>query len=138
MVALGWDYAFPINKPLWTSSYVLFSCGWASILLGMLIYVIDVRHKDRWTNPALVFGMNPLFIFALSALVAKTLALIKVPYDGGMISMQPFLFKTIFIPLGGLFTDDLRLASLFFAIFYIVLFWLIARILYKKNIFIKL
>ena len=52
--------------------------------------------------------------------------------------MQPFLFKTIFIPLGGLFTDDLRLASLFFAIFYIVLFWLIARILYKKNIFIKL
>lgn len=138
MVALGWDYAFPINKPMWTSSYVLFSCGWASILLGMLIYVIDVRHKDRWTNPALVFGMNPLFIFALSALVAKTLALIKVPYDGGMLSMQPFLFKTIFIPLGGLFTDDLRLASLFFAIFYIVLFWLIARILYKKNIFIKL
>ena len=71
-------------------------------------------------------------------MVAKTLALIKVPYDGGMITMQPFLFKTIFIPLGGLFTDDLRLASLFFAIFYIVLFWLIARILYKKNIFIKL
>lgn len=138
MVALGWDLAFPINKPLWTSSYVLFTCGWASMLLGMLIYMIDVRHKDRWTNPALVFGMNPLFIFVLAGLVAKTLSLIKVPYDGAMISLQPFLFKTIFIPLGGLFTDDLRLASLFFAIFYIVVFWLIARILYVKKIFIKL
>ena len=108
------------------------------MLLGMLIYMIDVRHKDRWTNPALVFGMNPLFIFVLAGLVAKTLSLIKVPYDGAMISLQPFLFKTIFIPLGGLFTDDLRLASLFFAIFYIVVFWLIARILYVKKIFIKL
>lgn len=138
MVALGWDYAFPINKPLWTSSYVLFTCGWASILLGMLVYIIDVRGKDRWTNPALVFGMNPLFIFVLAGLVAKTLALIKVPYDGGTLSMQPFLFRTVFIPLGKVFTEDLRLASLFFAIFYIVLFWLIARILYVKKIFIKL
>ena len=138
MVALAWDYAFPINKPMWSSSYVLFSCGWASILLGMFIYIIDVKRKDRWTNPALVFGMNPLFIFVLAGLVAKTLAMIKVPYDGGMIAMQPFLFKTIFIPLGSIFTDDLRLASLFFAIFYNVLFWLIARILYVKKIFIKL
>ena len=138
MAGLAWDLAFPINKPLWTSSYVFFSCGWASVLLGMFIYVIDVSKKDKWTNPLLTFGMNPLFIFVMAGLVAKTLALIKVPYDGGMISMQPYLFKTIFIPLGGLVTDDLRFASLLFALFYIIVFWLLARILYIKKIFIKL
>ncbi|MDD4819797.1 MAG: DUF5009 domain-containing protein [Flavobacteriales bacterium] len=138
MIGLAWDLAFPINKPIWSSSYVFFTCGWASVLLGMCIYIIDVKKKDRLVNPLLTFGMNPLFIFMMAGLVAKTMALIKIPYQDTVLSLQPYLYKTVFVPLGGFITEDPRFASLLWALFYIIIFWLIAHILYKKNIFIKL
>ena len=138
MIGLAWDLGFPINKPLWTSSYVFFTCGWASLLLGMCIFVIDVKKKDRWTSPFIAFGMNPLIMFVLAGVIVKTMSLIKIPYNDSTLSLQPYLYRTIFVPLAQLVTDDPRLASLLWALFFICVLWVIARIMYKKNIFIKL
>ncbi|HOI48626.1 MAG TPA: DUF5009 domain-containing protein [Prolixibacteraceae bacterium] len=131
---LLWGQFFPINKPLWTSSYVLYTAGWASLVLALLIWMIDLKGYSRWTTFFVVFGMNPLFIFALSGLWAKTLTrLIRFPgIDGKMTNGYTWLYREIFVPLAG----DLN-GSLLFAISHVLIFWLIGLILYKKKIFIK-
>ena len=68
------DYAFPINKSLWSASYVLVTCGLASLLLGLLIWVIDICGKRRWSVFFESFGANPLFIFVLSGILSITMA----------------------------------------------------------------
>jgi Uncharacterized conserved protein len=131
---LIWGIVFPINKPLWTSSYVLYAAGWACIVLAILIWVIDVKGHSKWTSFFLVFGMNPLFIFALSGLWAKTLwqmVHISMP-DGSSQSGSAWLYSQVFQPLAG----DIN-GSLLYAISHVILFWLIGYVLYKKKIFIK-
>lgn len=135
-VAAGliWGQFFPINKPLWTSSYVLYSAGWASLLLALLVWVIDLRGYIKWASFFVVFGMNPLFIFALSGLWAKTLGRIihgTLP-DGTSTSGYNWLYQQVFVPIAG----DLN-GSLLFALTHIVFFWLIGYALYKKKIYIK-
>lgn len=131
---LLWGLVFPINKPLWTSSYVLYTAGWACIVLSVFIWIIDLKGFTRWTSFFVVFGMNPLFIFALSGLWAKTLGrLIHVTLaDGTVVSGNGWLYNQVFMPLAG----ELN-GSLLFAISHVVFFWLIGYILYKKSIFIK-
>ncbi|MDF1546889.1 MAG: DUF5009 domain-containing protein [Bacteroidales bacterium] len=68
-----WGLVFPINKPLWTSSYVLYTAGWALLLLTVLIWLIDIKNFKKWTGFFVIFGMNPLFIYALSILWVKFL-----------------------------------------------------------------
>ena len=134
VAGLIWGLAFPINKPLWSSSYVLYTAGWASIVLALLIWIIDLKGYSRWTSFFVVFGMNPLFIFALSGLCAKTMGrLVKISVENGdPISGSAWLYKQIFQSLAG----DLN-GSLLFAISHVLVFWLIGYVLYKKKIFIK-
>lgn len=135
-VAAGllWNFYLPINKPLWTGSYVLYTAGLACLVLGLLILIIDQKGYTRWTSFFVVFGMNPLFIFALSGLWAKILGrLIKfTAEDGSTINGYTWAYKNLFQSWAG----DIN-GSLLFAISHIILFWLIGYILHKKKIYIK-
>lgn len=135
-VAAGalWGLVLPINKPLWTGSYVLYTAGLASFGLGLLIWIIDLKSYKKWTQFFLVFGMNPLFIFALSGLWAKIFSrMIKVTAaDGTVTNGYTWTYKTLFQSWAG----DIN-GSLLFAIAHVLLFWFIGWVLYKKKIFIK-
>ncbi len=129
-----WGYVFPVNKPLWTSSYVLYTAGQAAILFGILIYVIDLKNYKSWTSFFMVFGMNPLFIFALSGIWATAMwMLIRFENaEGSVITGSGWLYNTIFVPLAGNLNG-----SLLYAIAHVLFFWLIGLVLYKRKIFIK-
>ena len=128
--AMVWDYWFPINKSLWTSSYVLYTAGLAMVMLAFFIWLIDVKKYGKWAHPFVVFGTNPLFVYALSILWVKTIS--KIPseaYGNG----YSWLYQSVFVPIAGNMNG-----SLLFAVSHIVVFWLILLILYKKKIFIKI
>jgi len=132
ILALLWP--LPINKPIWSSSYVLYSCGLASILLSILIWIIDIRGKQKWAHPLLVYGMNPLFIFILAGIWADLLGLIQIPGPAGEhVSLKAFIYQNLLVPWAGEMNG-----SLFFALHFVVLFWLIGFILYRKKTFIKI
>jgi predicted acyltransferase len=133
-IGLIWGLFLPINKPLWTSSYVLYTAGWASVVLAVLIWVIDIKSYKKWTSFFVVFGMNPLFIFALSGLwVLTLLRIIRIDErEGNITNGYSWLYHQIFEPLAGPLNG-----SLLFALAHVCFFWLIAWILYRKKIFIK-
>ena len=133
-VGLVWALAFPIIKAIWSSSYVLYTAGWACLVLALLIWIIDLKGYSKWTSFFVVFGMNPLFIFALSGVWARILGrMIKISVAGGEpVSGSTWLYKQVFLPMAG----ELN-GSLLFAISHVVVFWLLGYVLYKKKIFIK-
>ncbi|WP_457611332.1 acyltransferase family protein [Lutibacter sp.] len=134
---LGWflGYLLPINKPLWTSSYVLYTAGWAMLILALLLWVIDVKGVKKWANPFIHFGTNPLFIFVFSGIYAKTIIyLVKFrSSDGEILTGYSYLYKNVFVPIAGNMNG-----SLLFAVTHIIFFWLLTYILYRKKIFIKI
>ena len=135
LIVLGviWDMWFPINKYIWTSSYVLFMGGMALNFLAFCYYVIEIKSIKWWTQPFLVFGMNAIASFFLSSLTAKILNIIKVnDINGNSISLKSYIFSNFFEP----YFEPIN-ASLAFAIFYVVLWYLIMLIFYRKKIFIK-
>lgn len=136
-VVLGyiWGLVFPINKSLWSSTFVCFSAGWAMIILAFLIWIIDVKKITVWSNPFIHFGTNPLFIFVFSGLYAKTMIyLIKISNSQGeTTSAFSYIYKNIFVPIAGNMNG-----SLLFAITHIVFFWCLVYLLYRNKIFIKI
>jgi predicted acyltransferase len=134
-VGFLWGLLFPINKPLWTSSYVLYAAGWALLVLALLVWIIDLKGYSRWTSFFVVFGMNPLFIFALSGIYAKSISRLVhfQEADGTVVNGYTWLYEHLFVPLA----SDPRVSSLLFALTHIVLFWLIGLVLYKNKVFIK-
>lgn len=129
-----WGFVFPINKPLWTSSYVLYTAGLAALLFAVLIYIIDLKKYRKWTLLFSVFGMNPLFLFVFSVLWGKTLRqLIGIPAaDGHTMAGSTWVYQNMFVPWAGLMNG-----SLAYALAHIVLFWLIGYVLFKCRIFVK-
>jgi predicted acyltransferase len=127
------DYAFPINKSLWSASYVLLTCGLASLLLALLIWIIDVCHKGEWLMPFESFGVNPLFIFVLSGLLAIIMANIRFTVGGETYSVWGYYYKQIMLPVFGE-----NGGSLVCALIYDALMWCIAYPLYRKKIYIKI
>jgi predicted acyltransferase len=130
LVAAGavWGIAFPINKPLWTSTYVVYATGFDLLLLAVLIWIIDILQVKRWTYFFEVFGKNPLFIYIIAWVVIVLLHLARI---GGP-------------PIGGLaykygFTSWLgdMDASLLFSIAYMLLIWLIGYWMDRKKIYVK-
>ncbi|MDH5590911.1 MAG: DUF5009 domain-containing protein [Gemmatimonadota bacterium] len=132
-LGLVWDLAFPINKNLWTSSYVVFTTGTALILLGVLYWAIDVKGwKGAWHKPLVVYGTNAIAVFVLSGMMAKMMGRIRVGGEGGT-SVHGWIHGTFFRSWLG----DLN-ASLAFALSYVV-FWLVLMwLLYRRRIFIKI
>jgi predicted acyltransferase len=129
----GWGFVFPINKQLWTSSYVLYTSGIATVVLAGLIWLVDVKGLKTWTKPFVIFGANAIFLYAASSICAKILLKIRFELDGKMISGYGYLYQTVFQPFAG----DLN-GSFLFALFHVFMFWLILAWMYRKKIFIKI
>ncbi|MBC5994470.1 acyltransferase family protein [Pontibacter cellulosilyticus] len=128
IIALVWDMSFPINKPLWTSSYVLHSVGLSLLILAGLILVIEIAGFVKWTYFFEAFGKNPLFIFALATLVIKLLNFIKI----GEISLQKWLYERLFLTW-----SEGETASLLFALSYMLMMWAIGFWMDRKRIYVK-
>jgi predicted acyltransferase len=134
-VVLGWAWNpfFPINKSLWTSSYVLFTGGLALQFLALCYWVIDIKGFRRWAWPFEVFGVNALALFVGTGLMVKLMGLIKIPRgDGTQISSQGWIFRNLFLSWASPIN-----ASLFYAIAFILLWLFLMWLLYRKRIYIK-
>lgn len=127
VVSLLWNIAMPINKSLWTSSYVLFSTGCAFFVLALFIWLVDINQQVKLVDPLLVYGSNPLFIYVFSWVWVATYQFIPVG-DG---SFYQYLYEL----LAGVMAP--KIASLAFALLHVALFWLISNELYRRKIFIK-
>jgi predicted acyltransferase len=135
LVALGWAWNsyFPINKPLWTSSYVLFTAGLGLQLLALCYWLIDIKGYRRWAWPFIVFGVNAIALFVGSGLMVKLMGLIKLPLgDGHTISSQGWIFRNLFLTWMSPINASLAYA-IAFVLFWLFLMWL----LYRKKIYIK-
>jgi predicted acyltransferase len=128
-IAVGelWALAFPINKSLWTSSYVMLTAGLALLALSACYWLVEVRGRRRWAIPLAVLGVNALVLFFLSTLVARLLSIIKVGAEGR--SLQAELFDRVFAPLASPVN-----ASLAYAAAYVVAWWALVCMLYRWNV----
>ncbi|HEX8038632.1 MAG TPA: DUF5009 domain-containing protein, partial [Chryseosolibacter sp.] len=126
--ALVWDMAFPVNKKIWTSSFVLLTVGLDLLILSVLIYIIEIYKRQRWTHFFVVFGRNPLFIYVLADLLITFMGMITVQGS----NLQEWLYQNVFGSFAGPF-----LASFLFAFFYMLLNWTVGYFLDKKGIYIR-
>lgn len=135
-----WDLNFPVNKRIWTSSYVMLSTGMAIAILCSMIYAIKVKGIRNWLTRFFdVFGKNALFVFALSAFLPRGLHLIRIPNgwdkQGHPVYLSPWNwpYEKIYRNIPG----DPRIGSLFFALTVIFFMWLVCYWLDKKKIYIR-
>ena len=127
------DMWIPINKNMWTSSYVLFMGGWSLACLATMYWLIDVRGFSGWATPFVVFGMNAIAIYVLSETAATALWEIHWRQPGGQsATLHEFLYTTLFAPLARPID-----ASLLFAIAFVAAMYLSAWALWRKKWFLK-
>lgn len=119
------SYGLPINKKIWSPTFVLTTCGLASLLFGLLTYIIDVRKISKLSMFFEVFGTNPLALYVMATLLEITLGY----------TMQEPIMETILSPLCG---GNMYLASLLYALLFVGLTWLIGLPLFKNKIYIKI
>lgn len=139
-IGYGWDMVFPVNKKIWTSSYVMYTTGLAILVLGMMMYGLDGREeRPQWSRFFNVFGKNPLFIFVLSGFLPRLLALFRwtdhLDSDGKPVytSVLPWMYQHVFKPIA----EDQRVGSALYAIVMIVFYWSIVYLLDRRKIYIK-
>ncbi len=128
----AWGWVFPVNKALWTSSYVLLTGGFAFSVLGACYWVADVRRQRGWTRPFVVYGVNALLVFVGSSLLAQTLGRIHVAGPDGPTSLQSWIYQTVFAPVG-----PPELSSLLYALVWVGGWFLVLRALYVRGIIWK-
>ncbi|GLU54067.1 acyltransferase family protein [Dyadobacter frigoris] len=137
VIGLIWNTVFPINKALWTSSYVLYAAGIASLCLVILYYVIDVLGISGWTKFFVIFGVNPMVVFFFSGIIPRVLSGIKVAYPNDPahepIGLQVYFYE---FKLSPLFSDPIN-ASLAYALTYLTLWFVILYILYRNKLVFK-
>ncbi len=128
-ISLLWHTVFPINKKLWTGSFVLLTAGIDCILLAALVYVIDFLQRTKWTFFFQVFGKNPLFIYLLSELGATLLWFFRVGEKKQ--PLYAWLYQNIFQPAGDYF------GSFLFAVSVMMVCWLVGYWMDKKKIYVR-
>ena len=123
------DTVFPINKALWSSSFVLVTGGWASLVYALIFYIADILEFNAWGKPAIIFGSNAITVYFLSSFTTKCFGMIKLSNGRSLHgNLYDILSSIITIP---------KMSSLVYAMLVISFYYLIALILYKKKIFIK-
>jgi len=133
VLGLMWNWSFPINKSLWTSSYVLFTAGMACVAIATIMWIVDYCNVKWWTKPWVVFGVNPIVAFVGSGVMARLIyTLWHVNYKGQSISIQSAIYQSLFLP----WLPE-RVASLAFAIAFVLLWYGILLVLYRKKIILK-
>jgi len=132
------DYGLPINKKIWSPTFVLTTCGLASLFLGLLIWIIDIRGHRKWCRFFEAYGINPLFMYVFGALLSLVLSFTKVScnaVESGVISIKGYIYSQCLMPLCG---QDATLASLLFALLFVCSTWVVGFFLYKNKIYIKI
>jgi predicted acyltransferase len=145
IIGWSWNAWFPINKSLWTSSYVFFTAGLALQFLALCFWLIDIKGFKAWTKPFVIFGVNAIVLFVGSGLLAKLMAmtsgfmgkfetLIHVTKDDGSpMALQSWIYNHVYA--SWLSPNN---ASLAFAICFILLWFFLLWLLYRKNIVVKI
>lgn len=118
------SYGLPLNKRIWSTSYVMVTCGMASALLALLMTIIDIRGHSQWTTFFRVFGVNPLFLYVASEVLAIIL---------GHIGVSDMVFNAIHSVI-----THPQMASLCYALYFVTLLFVLGYILYRRRVFIKL
>lgn len=133
---LIWNTIFPINKSLWTSSYVLYTAGIATLCLTILYYIIDIADYKKWTRLFLIWGVNPMVVFFFSGIIPRVLSSIKIENPEiatQQINLQNYFYKFCIAPI---FSNPLN-ASLTFALLYATFWSLILWVFYKNKLIFK-
>ncbi len=147
MIGLGlgiigaiWGNYFPVNKKIWTSSYTLLTTGMGTIIIAFLIYIFELVRAPQILGKFFdAFGKNPLFIFVLSGALPRLLNLIRIPNGLDDKGVQKFLspFSWFYEHVCKNISPDLKFGSFMYAIIMIIFYWLIAYIMDKKKIYVK-
>ena len=133
MAGAMWNWVFPINKGLWTGSYVLFTGGMAAITLATTMWIIEVQQVRGWVRPFVVYGVNPMVAFVGSGVMARLIySIIKVPHDGEMIALQAAIYRGAFAS----WLSPMN-ASLAFAVTFVLFWYVILDQLYRRGVFFK-
>lgn len=129
-IAIGYALSplVPINKALWTPSYVMLSSGCALVLLSVLLYVMDVRHSQRWAKPLIICGANSIAFYMLAGVLARGLMMIRVEDT----SLHGYLYTHVFASAFGELNGSLAFALCFLVVCYLPIWWM-----YRKGIFWK-
>lgn len=131
VVGIVWDVAFPINKKIWTSSYVMLTSGWALLLLAACYELIEVRVIKRWSKPFEIMGLNAIALFVASVFLIKIFARVNIVGGEKPVSLYNWIYQNIFGWTGAM--ND----SFLFAFVTLLFWWGVAFLMYRKNIFIK-
>lgn len=135
LLSLGfiWNSYFPMNKSLWTSSYVLATTGLALLVLAACYWLIDIKGYRRWAKPFEIFGVNALALFVFSGIFARMIGAFRVTgSDGPAMPLQKWIYESIYLTIAQP-VDASLLFAISFILFWLVLMWL----LYRKKIYIK-
>lgn len=126
LLSIGWLFSFglPLNKRVWSPTFACLTCGGASSLLAMLMFLIDIKGKERWGKFFVIFGVNPLFLYVLSEMLAILF---------GVFGVKRMLYDGIH-----LWVTDPYLASATYAILFTLLLGAFGYPLYKRKIYIKI
>lgn len=127
------QYGCPINKKIWSPTFVLTTTGFAAQLLGLLIWIIDINKKRRWSNFFHSFGVNPLIVYVFAGVLSSLLSSIRFDWSGEVISVKSFIYDILIRPWAGNY-----FGSLLYALLFVTICWLFGYILYKRNIYIKI
>ena len=127
------SYGCPINKKVWSPTFVLVTCGLASMLLALFTWIIDVKGKKKWSKFFEVFGVNPLFLFVLSDFFAIVFGAFTFPVGDKQMNVIGFVYSQLLSPIFGQYGG-----SLVYSLLFIALNWVIGYQLYKRKIYIKL
>jgi predicted acyltransferase len=127
------QYSCPINKKIWSPTFVLTTTGFAAQLLGLLIWIIDINQKKKWSRFFHAFGVNPLIVYVFAGVMANLFSNIKFSWQGEIISIKTYLYNILIQPWAGNY-----FGSLIYALLFLTVCWLFGYILYKRNIYIKI
>ena len=138
LIALGliWSLVFPINKSLWSSSYVLYTAGLAISILMILYYLIEIANYKKWTKLFLIWGVNPMIVFFLSVIISKVLHFVEFKnpeMSDKTINLQEYFYSTCIKP----FFNNPKPESMAFALVNVAMWSFILWIFYRKKMIFK-
>jgi predicted acyltransferase len=133
IIGIFWGFVFPINKSLWTSSYVVYTAGWALLVLALCYEVVEVRGLKKWGFPWEVMGLNAIFLFVASGVVGRILVKTSVGSGKDAVSIKTWIYNNLFSACAGNMNG-----SLLFAIANLLLWWLVLYFMYRRRWFLKI
>ena len=133
---LIWDLVFPINKSIWTSSYVLYTTGLATVCLTVLYYIIDIKEYKKGFKLSVIWGVNPMIVFFASQIIPQALVMIRFQHpilSGEQINLLDYLYRFGIAP----FFSNAMTASLAGALTYVAIWTFLLWIFYRNKLIFK-